>query len=288
MNTKICSCCRNEKDINEFHNKSDSKDGHYPYCKECSSIKRKQHYQNNKEHSKKIMKQYYENNKGKIRKINQKWYFEHQEEMKKYNNKYFNDNKNKILKKQKEYYENNKNIILEKQNKYYYEHKDEIRKKRKEYNKKYRLKYNKEHKEEIKKKKKIYRENNRDKERKFSHYYYHNVLKKDNLFMFKKRIRGLIRTSLDRKGKNKNSYTEEILGCNIEFFIDYLIKTYENNYNEKWKNEYLSKVHIDHIIPLKYAQTEEEIIKYCHYSNLQLLKKKDNLEKGSNIEWELK
>ena len=106
--------------------------------------------------------------------------------------------------------------------------------------------------------------------------------------MFKKRIRGLIRTSLDRKGQIKNNYTEEILGCDIEFFIDYLIKTYENNYNEKWEDEYLSQVHIDHIKPLKYAKNEDEVIKYCHYTNLQLLKAKDNLDKKDSLEWELK
>lgn len=288
MNTKICSCCKIEKDINEFYKKSDSKDGHHPYCKKCSSIKRKKYYQENKEHSKKTMKEYYENNKEQIRKINQKWYFKHQEEMKEYNNKYFNDNKSKILKQQKEYYQNNKDIILKKQHKYYQEHKEEINEKRKDYLKEYDKKYKQEHKEEIKIKKRIYRENNKDKERKFANYYYHNVLKKDDLFMFKKRIRNLVRTSLDRKGQIKNSYTEEILGCSIEFFIDYLIKTYEDNYNEKWKDEYLSQVHIDHIKPLKYAKNEDEVIKYCHYTNLQLLKAKDNLDKKDSLEWELK
>lgn len=288
MNTKICSCCKLEKNINEFHKKSDSKDGHHPYCKECSSIKRKKYYQENKEHTKNMTRKYYENNKEQIRETNKKWYFEHHEKMKIYNNKYFKNNKEEILKQHKEYYEKNKDIMLEKQHEYYYEHKDEIREKRKEYDKNYKIKYKEEHKEEIKKRKKIYKQNNREKERKFANYYYHNVLKKDDLFMFKKRIRGLIRTSLDRKGQIKNSYTEQILGCNIDFFINYLIKTYEDNYNEKWKNEYLSEVHIDHIKPLKYAQNEDEVIKYCHYTNLQLLKKKDNLEKGSNKEWELK
>lgn len=288
METKICSCCKLKKNINEFHKKSDSKDGHHPYCKECSSIKRKKYYQENKEHSKKIMKKYYQNNKSKVRKSNQKWYFEHQQEIKEYNKRYFNENKDKLLKQQKEYYENNKDIILKKQNEYYKQHKDKINEKRKEYLKEYNKKYKETHKEEIKAKKKKYRQENKDKTREQSKRHYYNVLKNNELLLFKKRIRGLIRTSLDRKKQTKNNYTEEILGCSIECFVNYLINTYEKNYNEKWKDEFLSKVHIDHIIPLKYAKTEEEVIKYCHYSNLQLLKKKDNLEKGSNKEWELK
>ena len=47
-------------------------------------------------------------------------------------------------------------------------------------------------------------------------------------------------------------------------------------------------MHIDHIIPLCTVNTKEEIIKLCHYSNLQLLKAKDNLEKKDKLEWELK
>lgn len=287
METKICSKCGVKKDINDFYKKNDSKDGCYSYCKKCSSIIRKQYYEKNKENSKLKMKEYYQKNKNKIRNFNQKWYFEHQQEMKEYNKKYFNKNKDKLLKQQKEYYENNKDTILEKQTKYYKQHKNEIKEKRKEYFKKYNKKYNEMHKEEIKIKKKKYRQEHKDKTREQSKRHYYNVLKNNELLLFKKRIRTLIRTSLDRKKQTKNNYTEKILGCSIENFINYLIKTYEKNYNEKWENEFLSKVHIDHIIPLKYAQNEEEVIKYCHYSNLQLLKKRDNLEKGSNIEWEL-
>lgn len=288
MNTKICSCCKIEKDINEFHKKSDSKDNHCCYCKECSRAKRKEYYQKNKEHNKEVMKKYYKNHKKELRQKNHNWYIEHKTEVKEYNKEYHKKNENSLKEYRKNRYEKNKDIILEKQRKYYQEHKTEIKEKRKDYFKQYNKKYKQEHKEEIKIKKRIYRKNNKDKVRKSAHYYYHNILKKDDLFMFKKRIRGLIRTSLDRKGQIKNSYTEEILGCSIDFFIDYLIKTYEDNYNEKWKDKYLSEVHIDHIKPLKYAKNEDEVIKLCYYTNLQLLKAKDNLEKGSNKEWELK
>ena len=41
--------------------------------------------------------------------------------------------------------------------------------------------------------------------------------------------------------------------------------------------------HIDHIIPLASATTEEGVLKLYHYSNLQPLWAKDNLSKGSKI-----
>lgn len=47
------------------------------------------------------------------------------------------------------------------------------------------------------------------------------------------------------------------------------------------------KVDIDHIIPLASAKTKDEIIKLCHYTNLQLLKHSDNLLKGDKLNWQV-
>lgn len=44
---------------------------------------------------------------------------------------------------------------------------------------------------------------------------------------------------------------------------------------------------IDHIIPLSIAKNEEEVIKLCHYTNLQLLRAEDNIKKGNKINWML-
>ena len=42
-------------------------------------------------------------------------------------------------------------------------------------------------------------------------------------------------------------------------------------------------IHIDHIIPLSSGETEDDIYKLCHYTNLQPLWYNDNLKKGSKI-----
>ena len=42
-------------------------------------------------------------------------------------------------------------------------------------------------------------------------------------------------------------------------------------------------LHIDHIIPLSSAKTEDELYKLCHYTNLQPLWAKDNMKKGKKI-----
>lgn len=48
-----------------------------------------------------------------------------------------------------------------------------------------------------------------------------------------------------------------------------------------WENR--GEWHIDHIIPLASASTEEELLALCHYTNLQPLWAFDNLSKGAKI-----
>jgi hypothetical protein len=50
-----------------------------------------------------------------------------------------------------------------------------------------------------------------------------------------------------------------------------------------WNNYSHDGWHIDHIVPLSSAKTEEDVIKLCHYSNLQPLWSIDNYKKGNKI-----
>lgn len=79
--------------------------------------------------------------------------------------------------------------------------------------------------------------------------------------------------------KNKTKKSFEIVGCSPKFLKEHLEKQFIDGMC--WENQ--GNWHIDHIIPLSSAKTEEEIYKLCHYTNLQPLWAKDNLRKSNKI-----
>ena len=154
---------------------------------------------------------------------------------------------------------------------YYKEHYAKNREERKE---KSRIWYQN-NKERVAEYERVHRPNIRERER--------NRKKTDPIFALKKQIRGMIYLSFVRSGYKKAEETENILGISIKDFCDYLKKTYLDRYGCEWDG--VEKVHIDHIIPLATAKTEEDVLELCKYSNLQLLKARDNLIKNSRLDW---
>lgn len=63
----------------------------------------------------------------------------------------------------------------------------------------------------------------------------------------------------------------------------YLLKTFKDRYGYEWDGK--EKISIDHIMPLATAKTEEEVIKLCYYTNLQLLKAEDNWRKSDRLDF---
>lgn len=83
----------------------------------------------------------------------------------------------------------------------------------------------------------------------------------------------------------KRERCEKIIGLSVDDFALYLNSTYADVYGEAWDG--IEKVHIDHIIPLATAETEEDVFRLCHYSNLRLIKSNDNLSKGAKLNYEI-
>ena len=101
----------------------------------------------------------------------------------------------------------------------------------------------------------------------------------NNLYRLSHVIRNRVRQFLKSKNMKKNNPTFDIVGCSPEFLKEHLGKQFIGGMS--WENQ--GDWHIDHIIPLSSAKTEEEVYKLCHYTNLQPLWAEDNLKKSNKI-----
>ena len=243
---KICNKCLIEKNVSCFYKNKNTKDGYISICKECKKQTNQKYYKKNIEHI-------IEYRDGK------------KEEMREYLKEYYRTNIDKI----KEYRENNEEILKLKRKEYYLNNRNKLIEKSKNYNFK--------HKEKRQEQSKHYLDNNQK-----------SINEKDKLRRINNpiyKISGLVRCRLRKYLKSynitKKNKTFHIIGCSPEFLKEHLEKQFIEGMN--WNNHGLFGWHIDHIIPLSSAKTEEELYRLCNYTNLQPLWAIDNLKKSNKL-----
>jgi hypothetical protein len=101
----------------------------------------------------------------------------------------------------------------------------------------------------------------------------------DPLYRTKESVRRRISRAFVQKGFTKRSKTFEIVGCSFEELKLHIEKQFVEGMS--WDNR--SKWHIDHMVPLSVAMSEDELVKLGHYSNLRPLSVKDNFEKSDSM-----
>jgi hypothetical protein len=110
----------------------------------------------------------------------------------------------------------------------------------------------------------------------YDSHYFPNFREKDNF----RKIMSIPLTTSICLGWNEFSFeTKDIIGCTPQELKEHIEKKFKEGMS--WNNR--DKWHIDHIIPLSSGKTEEEILKLCHYTNLQPLWAKENLEKSNKL-----
>jgi hypothetical protein len=240
---KKCTKCKEVKSLDEFNNNKRIKSGKAYQCKSCYKEHTKRHYKKNSEEIKQKARDWYKNNKEKRK-------------------KYIEENKETIKKNRKEYTAKNKEYIKKRQQKY--------REKNKESIKIWTALYHQENKEKILLWNKKYSNKNKRNERAREKW------KTNPLFNLKNRIRGLIHISLKNKGYDKKTKTYNMLKCDYNFFMQWLNGIASNSYTFGLKD-----LHLDHVVPVSLAQTEDELLLLNHYSNFQLLSADENLVKSN-------
>ena len=117
---------------------------------------------------------------------------------------------------------------------------------------------------------------------KLSKYLYHaKKMKTDPIYKLKHSIKNLVRICIKNGGFGKKTKVYHILGCSYDDFKKHI----ECQFIDKMSWENHGKWHFDHIIPISFAKTEEDIIKLNHYTNFQPLWAIDNIKKSNKLEY---
>jgi len=134
-------------------------------------------------------------------------------------------------------------------------------------------------KEKIKSKTLNYYRNNKEKFNLARRKYNAKKEKEDILYKLKRRLRNRLYYALKRTFWKKNVHFNDYIGCSLQELKDYIQNKFTSemtwdNYGIFWQ--------LDHIKPLASAETEEELYKLNHYTNLQPLLIKDHQVKTVN------
>jgi hypothetical protein len=92
---------------------------------------------------------------------------------------------------------------------------------------------------------------------------------------------GVTRAFKIKQGWGKQGRSKELLGCDYETAKIHIERQFKKGMS--WENFGKFGWHIDHKMALSTAKTEEELRILCHYTNLQPLWWKENIQKGSKI-----
>lgn len=252
---KICKKCKVEKTLDCFTKDKNQKDGLMRWCKPCRAEHKKQSYEKHRENILIKQKAYREANKEKVsegkkksrlKKIEQytlkrrENYYANRDEILAKTKKKRLENLDDFKKREREAYQRRKHVAVERQKQYYRETKPE------------RLKY--------------YAKYQRER------------TKYDPVYALCKLVRRRISLAFSKGGYQKESRTQEMLGCDYEYLRQHLERQFLRGMS--WENRG-SEWHIDHIIPLASAKTKEEMMALCHFTNLRPMWALENISKGA-------
>lgn len=232
-------------------------------CSKCGEVKVIEDFDFRKDTQK------YRNQCKKCRRdISKQWSLKNKEHVKEYHKGRRKEN----AKWQREYRKNNPDKIKDINQKYYKENKEAVKQSAKEY-------YNN-NKEKRKEKRREYYNNNKKKCHEVDRRGKNKRYKNDEIYRLNEVYRGSVYKFMVDNGWNKDSRAKELLGCDYEYFLNYLN---DNPYGFKYGDKDLD---LDHIIPKSKAKTKDDLKELYHYTNYQLLPSVYNQTIKINNDWD--
>lgn len=154
----------------------------------------------------------------------------------------------------------------------------------------YQKRYSIENKEKVKARSKAYRQKNAEAIRQRKREYAQKNREKIAQSIRNRRLknpiarlsnsmrRGVRRYLVEDQKQNLSSF--QIIGCSKEQLVAHLESKFRDgmtwsNYGRYW--------HVDHIVPLSSAKDTDEVLRLCHWTNLQPLTAFENISKGARI-----
>jgi hypothetical protein len=206
-----------------------------------------------KEQRNAYMREWKKKNREKVSVQIKKYREANQEKIKAYHKEWRDGNRERLNEQQREKYKENPQAFKQRTDRYRETHQAEV--------KEARLRYNRENRE----KRSAYERNKRQ---------------ADPVYKFRKSFISLISSYLRKHGYKGGKRTWEVVGCDFGAFLEYIMSQFEKgmtleNYGHKdgcWN--------IDHIIPICTAETDDDLERLNHYSNLRPMWASENYKKS--------
>lgn len=254
--SKTCKKCGKKKEEGSFYAAKGNTDGLRGSCKECINSVSSIYVAANKKNVALYKAKYHLENRAEINKYQENYRAENREQLNAKQKIYYAENTKSVAAYKESYYEKNRDRLSAKNARYYEANKEHLNAQQAKYDAKNKVRLNfckaKSKKEKI---------------------------CTDPIFAMSCRVSHLMRQSLKSKGHTKKSRTSKILGCSAFEFYIHIERQFTKGMT--WANR--SEWHLDHIIPISSAETEDEILSLNNYLNLRPMWAKENLKKSNSL-----
>ena len=133
--------------------------------------------------------------------------------------------------------------------------------------------------DKIKEQAKEYYKANKEYNKEYYKEYHKHKRKTDPLYKFTKNSRAIVALGIKNEGYSVNTKAYRLLGCCYEEHRSHIEQQFSTGMT--WDN--YGEWQYDHIIPLSFSESEEEIILLFHHSNVQPLWSIDNITKHATL-----